>query len=79
MHIGRKAVVIATRSRRGIPLHWNERCQHKHNCGVGLDDLTVDRRIQNRIARNKVNQQIREFFGDWEDFSPIIVKKPWLD
>ncbi|MFA6566393.1 MAG: hypothetical protein WCT48_06625, partial [Candidatus Paceibacterota bacterium] len=74
----RKAIVIAKKSRRGIPLNWNERCQHKHN-GIGVEELTVDRRIQNGRARNKVNQQLREFIGDWEDFTPIIVKKPWLD
>ncbi|MCX6739229.1 MAG: hypothetical protein NT098_04250 [Candidatus Parcubacteria bacterium] len=74
----RKAVVIATRSRRGIPLRWNERCQHKHNSNH-VDECTVDRRIHNKIARNKTKNQIRAFHGDWEDFVPVFIPKPYLD
>ena len=74
----RKSVVIATKSRRGIPLHWNERCQAKKNSSY-ICDLTIGRRIFNRKARNIVNQQIREFHDDWEDFVLVIVKKEWLD
>lgn len=74
----RKAVVIATKSRRGIPLHWNERCQHKNNTNW-IWDLTIGRRIFNRKARSIANQQIRAFHNDWEDFVPVIVKKEWLD
>jgi len=74
----RKAVVIAMKSRRGIPLHWNERCQHKNNTNC-VWDCTVARRLFNRSVRNKVKHQIRSFCGDWEDFIPIIVLKEWLD
>lgn len=74
----RKAVIIAQKSRRGIPFHWNERCQHKNNTNY-LWDLTIPRRMFNRKARNLVNQQIREFHGDWEDFVPLVIKKDWLD
>ena len=74
----RKAVLIAIKSRRGIPLHWNERCQHKNNTNY-LWDLTITRRMYNRKARNKAKHQIRSFCGDWEDFTPIIIPKDWLD
>jgi hypothetical protein len=76
MHVGRKAAVIAVKSRRGIPLHWNERCQDKSKF-----DFDATSRIRNlrRKARNIVNRQLREFKGDWEDFSPLILKNEYFD
>jgi len=35
--------------------------------------------MYNRKARNKAKHQIRSFCGDWEDFTPIIIPKDWLD
>jgi hypothetical protein len=71
MHIGRKAIVIATRSRRGIPLHWNERFQDKH-----FEKTSVSlRREYNRRNRRNTKQNIRAFYGvDWEDFISLHSK-----
>ena len=74
----RKAVAIATRGRRGIPLHWNERCQNKHY-NNRVDDRTLARRICNSMARAKRKHQLCSFKGDWEDFTPVIIKKAYLD
>ena len=83
----RKAVVIAQKSRRGIPLHWNERCQHKNNTNC-VWDCTVARRIFNRKIRSKANQQLRSFHPVWEDvdFSdygksvdPLTLRAGWED
>lgn len=78
----RKAVVIAQKSRRGIPLHWNERCQHK------IGDCTITRRILNRKIRSQANQQLRSFHPVWEDANisgygksvdPLTLRAGWED
>jgi hypothetical protein len=68
----RKAVDIAKRSRRGIPLHWNERYQDKRETGTGL--LTTIRRLFNRLARARAKHSLRGFYGDWEEFDIPKVK-----
>ncbi len=72
----RKAVVIAMKSRRGIPLHWNERYQGKRKF---YGDSTVCVRSEKRKIRSKMNQQIASFHGDWEDFIPLMFKHDYID
>ncbi|MFA5831004.1 MAG: hypothetical protein WC878_04215 [Candidatus Paceibacterota bacterium] len=67
----RKAVVISQRSRRGIPLHWNERFQDKHPEIVSV----MARRELHRKDRRKTKQTIISFRGvDWEDFISLHQK-----
>ena len=67
----RKAVIIAQKSRRGIPFHWNERFQDKH-----LEVVSADmRHSYHQKERRKAKQNIVAFrWTDWEDFISLYAK-----
>jgi hypothetical protein len=71
MHVGRKAVFIATRSRRWIPGHWNERFQEEHPEKSQLEM----RKAYHRRERRKVKENIAIFSRDrFEDFCFLYFK-----
>ena len=62
----RKSVTIATKSRRGIRLNWNERYQGKREIDKGI--FTVTRRLLNKHERREAKYIIRAFRGlDWDE------------